>query len=109
MRAAATNQPNSPDVNLRVGGVAFAKISSGQIMESWNYDDAAEVYGALLAGVAEQPVEEPVTEDEGGEARDVSDFQEVALEGVGTLMIEQGATESLTIEAEPKVLQANRD
>jgi hypothetical protein len=105
LRAAATNQPNSPDVNLRVGGVAFAKISSGQIMESWNYDDAAEVYGALLAGVAEQPVEEPVTEDEGGEARDVSDFQEVALEGVGTLMIEQGATESLTIEAEPKVLK----
>jgi hypothetical protein len=37
--------------------------------------------------------------------RDVRDFQEVSLEGVGTLVIEQGETESLTIEAEPKVLQ----
>jgi hypothetical protein len=35
----------------------------------------------------------------------VSDFQEVSLEGVGTLLIEQGQTESLTIEAEPRVLE----
>ena len=46
-----------------------------------------------------------MTDDGRGEVRDVSDFQEVALEGVGTLVIEQGETESLTIEAEPKVLQ----
>jgi hypothetical protein len=50
-------------------------------------------------------VEEPVTDDGRGEVREVRDFQEVALEGVGTLVIEQGETESLTIEAEPKVLQ----
>jgi hypothetical protein len=50
-------------------------------------------------------VEEPVTEDGRGEVRDVRDFQEVALEGVGTLMIEQGDTESLSIQAEPRVLR----
>jgi hypothetical protein len=105
LRAAATKQPNGPNVDLRVGGVAFAKISGGQVLQSWGYDDAAEQYGAIVAGVAEQPVEEPVTVNERGEVRDVHDFQEVALEGVGTLMIEQGETESLTIEAEPKVLK----
>jgi hypothetical protein len=105
LRAAATKQPNGPNVDLRVGGVAFAKISGGQVLQSWGYDDAAEQYGAIVAGVAEQPVEEPVTANERGEVRDVHDFQEVALEGVGTLMIEQGKTESLTIEAEPKVLK----
>jgi hypothetical protein len=105
LRAATTKQPNSPNVDLRVGGVAFAKISGGQVMQSWDYDDAAEQYGAIVAGVAEQPVEEPVTANERGEVRDVRDFQEVALDGVGTLMIEQGETESLTIEAEPKVLK----
>jgi hypothetical protein len=105
LRAATTKQPNGPNVDLRVGGVAFAKISGGQVMQSWDYHDAAEQYGAIVAGVAEQPVEEPVTANERGEVRDVRDFQEVALEGVGTLMIEQGETESLTIEAEPKVLK----
>ena len=105
LRAAATTQPDGPDVDLRVGGVVFAKISGGRVMQSWDYDDAAEQYGAIVAGVAEPPVEEPVTDDGRGEVRDVRDFQEVALEGVGTLVIEQGETESLTIEAEPKVLQ----
>jgi Putative auto-transporter adhesin, head GIN domain/SnoaL-like polyketide cyclase len=100
--AAATTQPDGPDVDLRVGGVIFAKISGGRVMESWDYDDAAEQYGGI---VAEPPVEEPVTDDGRGEVRDVSDFQEVSLEGVGTLIIEQGETESLTIEAEPKVLE----
>ena len=100
--AAATRQPDGPDVDLRVGGVAFAKISGGHVMQSWDYDDAAEQYAAI---VAEPPVEEPVTEDGRGEVRDVRDFQVVALEGVGTLVIEQGETESLTIDAEPKVLE----
>ena len=100
--ATATKQPDGPNVDLRVGGVAFAKISGGQVMESWDYDDAAEQYGAI---VAEPPVEEPVTDDGRGEVRDVRDFQEVALEGVGTLVIEQGETESLTIEAEQRVLR----
>jgi hypothetical protein len=105
LRAAATNQPSATDIDLRVGGVAFAKISGGQVMQSWDYDDAAEVYGAVVAGVTEPPVEEPVTEDGRGEVREIRDVQEVALEGVGTLLIEQGETESLTIEAAPKVLQ----
>jgi hypothetical protein len=46
-----------------------------------------------------------VTDDGQGEVRDVRDFSEVSLEGVGTLVIEQGETESLTIEAEPRVLR----
>jgi hypothetical protein len=53
----------------------------------------------------EEPVEEPVVDDARGEVRDVRDFQEVSLEGIGTLMIEQGDTESLSIEAEPRVLR----
>ncbi len=105
LRAGATNQPDGADLDLRVDGIAFAKISSGQVLQSWDFDDAAEVYGAILDGVAEQPVEEPVTDDGRGEVRDVRDFQEVSLSGVGTLIIEQGETESLTIEAEPRVLE----
>jgi hypothetical protein len=105
LRAAATNQPAGGNVDLRVSGVAFANISGGLVMQSWDYNDAAEVYGTVVAGVEEPPVEEPVTDDGRGEVREVRDFQEVALEGVGTLVIEQGETESLTIEAEPKVLQ----
>ncbi|MBW3632902.1 MAG: DUF2807 domain-containing protein, partial [Chloroflexi bacterium] len=107
LSAAAVNLPDGPDIDLRVDGVAFGKFSGGQVVESWDYDDAAEVYGPLLRGVeeqlVEQPVEEPVTDDGRGEVRDVRDFQEVALEGVGTLVIEQGDTESLSIEAEPRV------
>lgn len=103
--AAATNQPDGSDVDLRVGGVAFAKISDGKVMQSWDYNDAAEVYGAVAAGVVAPSVEEPVTANERGEVRDVSDFQEVALEGAGTLVIEQGDTESLTIDAQPKVVR----
>jgi hypothetical protein len=105
LRGAATNQPDGPDLDLRVGGVAFTKITAGRVMQSWDYDDAAEVYGAILAGITKPPVEEPVTEDGRGEVRAIRDVREVALEGVGTLMIEQGETESLTIEAEPKVLE----
>jgi len=103
--AAATNQPNGADVSLRVDGVVFAKISGGHVMQSWEYDDAAEVYGAVVAGITKPAVEEPVTDAGRGEVRDVHDFQEVSLEGVGTLKIEQGETESLTIDAEPKVLK----
>ena len=108
LSAAAVNLPARPDIDLRVDGVAFGRFSGGQIVESWEYDDAAEVYGPLLRPAVEppveEPVEEPVTEDGRSEARDVRDFQEVALEGVGTLMIEQGDTESLSIQAEPRVL-----
>ena len=105
LSAAAVGLPAGPDIDLRVDGVAFGRFSAGQVMESWDYDDAAEVYGPLLAGTMEQPVEEPVVDDGRSEVRDVRDFQEVALEGVGTLVIAQGDSESLTIEAEPRVLR----
>ena len=105
LRGAATNQPGGPNLDLRVGGVAFAKISDGRVMQSWDYNDAAEVYAAVVPGGQAPSVEVPVTDDGRGEVRDVHDFQEVALEGVGTLLIEQGQTEALTIEAEPKVLE----
>ena len=60
----------------------------------------AVVLGAAagLAGVA--AADEVVSE-----SREVSDFDEVELQGVGTLIIEQGETEALTIEAEPHVLE----
>jgi len=103
--ASSTKQPNGPNVDLRVGGVAFTKVANGKVMQSWDYDDAGERYGAILAGVAALPTETPVTEEARGEIRDIRDVQEVALEGVGTLIVEQGETESLTIDAEPKVLQ----
>ena len=105
LSAAAVNLPGGADVALRVDGVAFGRFTGGQVAESWDYDDAAEVYGTLTAVPEEQPTEEPVTDDGRGEARDVGDFQEVALEGVGTLVIEQGETESLSIAAEPRVLR----
>jgi hypothetical protein len=102
---AATDQSGGPDLDLRVGGVAFVKISAGRVMQSWDYDDAADVYGTVLAGITKPTAEEPVTEEGRGEVREIRDVREVSLEGVGTLIIEQGDTESLTIEAEPKVLE----
>ena len=90
---------SSPTV--RIGGVAFGEIVGGLVVESWDYDEADEILGALAVTAPE----EPVTEPEGGESRDVSDFQAVSLQGVGTLVLTQGETESLTIEAEPKVLR----
>jgi hypothetical protein len=38
------------------------------------------------------------------ESRDVRDFDGVALNGLGTLVVTQGATEALTIEAEDNIL-----
>lgn len=102
--ASALNLPGISDRVLSVGGVAYGRVADALVSESWDYDDAAQVYGFVLAqpsgGVA-QPVE-PVT---GGESRDVRDFQEVELQGIGTLRITQGDTESLSIEAEPRLLR----
>jgi len=105
LSAAVVNLPGGSDIALRVDGVAFGRFSGRQVIESWDYDDAAETYGTLVPAPEEQPVDEPAPDDGRGEARDVRDFQEVALEGVGTLVIEQGETESLSIEAEPRVLR----
>jgi hypothetical protein len=102
--ASAVTLQGMNDLVLSVGGAIFARVAGTQVSESWDYDDSAEVYGSLLAqhvGGETQPVQ-PGT---GGEARDVRDFQEVELQGIGTLRITQGDTESLTIEAEPRLLR----
>ena len=89
---------------LRIGGVAFARFVNGQVVESWDYNEAAELYGGLSRPAATPTPPPTVPPVEEGEVREVRDFQEVSLEGIGTLLITQGETESLTIEAEPKVL-----
>jgi hypothetical protein len=38
------------------------------------------------------------------ESRDVSNFHGVSLEGIGTLLLQQGDAEALTVEAEQKVI-----
>jgi predicted ester cyclase len=99
--------PAGANPRLSIGGVAFFRIVDGRVVESWDYNEAAEALAAL-AQAPPQPTPTPTPAApptaEAGEAREVHDFQEVALEGVGTLLIQQGDTESLSIEAEPKVL-----
>jgi ketosteroid isomerase-like protein len=94
---------------LSVGGMALLRIADGRVVESWDYSEAAEVLAAI-SQPPPQPTTVPTTPPPTppatpGEVREVHDFQEVALEGVGTLLIQQGDTESLSIEADPKVLQ----
>jgi predicted ester cyclase len=103
---AVLSLPSGTSGRLVIGGAAFVRIVDGRVVESWDYSDAAEIVGAIARPTPE-PTPEPTAPPavEGGEAREVMDFQEVALEGVGTLLIAQGDTESLTIEAEPKVLK----
>jgi predicted ester cyclase len=87
---------------LSIGGGAFLRVANGQVEESWEYDEAAEQLGGALAELGQQ-AETTVTGQ--GETRQIENVQEVSLEGIGTLQITQGDTESLTIEAEPKVLK----
>ncbi len=96
--------PEGSSNRLAIGGVAFGRIVDGQVIESWDYDEAAEVLGSLTTPTPAPTPVPTVPPVAGGEVRDVSDFQEVSLEGIGTLEITQGATESLSIEAEEKVL-----
>jgi predicted ester cyclase len=102
--ASALNLQGMTDRVLTVSGVVFGRVTATQISESWDYDDAAEVYGFLLAP---QPAQgsQPAQPATGGESRDVHDFQEVELQGIGTLRITQGDTEALTIEAESRLLR----
>ncbi len=97
--------PSGMDPRLRIGATAFGRFVAGQVAESWEYDEAADRYGAIAQAAPAQPTEEPVTDDGRGETRDVRDFDAVSLEGVGTLQIAQGDTESLSIQAEPRVLR----
>ncbi len=102
--ASALNVQGMSDRVLTVSGVVFARVAGTQVSESWDYDDAAEVYGFLLAQQAGGTTQ-PALPETGGESRDVRDFQEVELQGIGTLRLTQADTESLTIEAEPRLLR----
>ena len=96
--------PEGASPRLRIGGAAFARFEGGQVVESWVYDEAAELFDAAAPAAPAQPTEEPVPDDSLA-TRAVSGFDRVSLQGVGTLVIEQGDTESLTIDAEPRVLR----
>lgn len=99
----AVTLPAGASPRLRIGGAAFARFVDGRVVESWIYDEAAALYAVSPAAPA-QPTEEPVADDRGA-TRNVSGFDRVSLQGIGTLVIEQGDTESLTIDAEERVLQ----
>lgn len=103
---AAIGLPAGSSNRLAIGGLAFGRIVDGRVAESWDYNDAAEVLGAT-AQPAPVPTPTPVPAEQPqtpGEAREVSDFQELELDGIGALILRQGDAESLTIEAEEKVL-----
>jgi ketosteroid isomerase-like protein len=102
---AAVALPEGARSRLVIGGMAIGRVVNGQVAESWDYDEAAEVLGQAPAAEP-TPTPTPATQvPDGAEARDVSDFDRVSLNGVGTLIISQGDTESLSIEAEAKVLK----
>jgi predicted ester cyclase len=99
---AVVSLPEGADRRLQIGGAAFARFVDRVIVESWVYDEAAELYDAAAPA---PPTETPVPDDARGETRDVSDFDRVSLQGIGKLVIEQGDSESLTIAAEDRVLR----
>jgi len=102
--ASSLNLQGMSDRVLSVGGVVYGRIANMLVSESWDYDDAADVYGFLLAQQSSEATQ-PSEPAPGGETRDVRDFQEVELQGIGTLRVTQGDTESLTIEAESRLLR----
>lgn len=103
--------PFPADANARfsVGGMAFARVVDGRVVESWDYSEVLQLQ-PLPATPAPTPSPEPTTPPTAvppatpGQVREVSDFQELQLDGIGTLILQQGDVESLTIEAEEKVL-----
>jgi predicted ester cyclase len=99
---AVVSLPQGADRRLRIGGAAFARFVDGQVVESWVYDEAAALYDAAAPA---PPTETPVPDDARGETREVSGFDRVSLQGVGTLVVAQGDSESLTIDAEDRVLR----
>jgi predicted ester cyclase len=92
---------------LLVGGIAMARFENGLVVESWQYDDAAAQF--LFAPQTATPTPAPATATPTpagatpGEARNVSDFNAIQLQGVGQMQIVQGDQEYLTIDAEEKV------
>ena len=101
---AAVSLSEGADPRLSIGGGAFARFVDGRVVESWVYDEAAALFGAVAPAAPAQPTEEPVANDREA-TRNVSGFDRVSLQGIGTLVIEQGDTESLTIDAEARVLR----
>lgn len=102
--ATAADSSQVSDYPLTVSGVAVVRLRDGLVTESWDYDEFAELFGATFA--ASQPAEDQtVSTPEGGERIDIADVRAVAVEGIGTLRVIQGDTESLVIEAEPRALR----
>lgn len=101
--------PGLTSPRVRVDGVIFAHFAEGRVTESWEYDDAAERFGAAIAPATVTPTavpqtEVPVPEGMAREQRAVQDFHAVSLEGIGTLLLQLGDAESLTVEAEARII-----
>ncbi len=111
---ATVGLPAGASNRLSIGGLAYGRVADGRVVESWTYHEAAQV----LAGLAQAtptptptppPTPTPTPEPAAlpatpGEVREVRDFQELEVQGTGTVVLRQGDVESLTIEAEEKVL-----
>lgn len=98
--------PFPADANARfsVGGMAFARVVDGRVVESWDYSEPLTLPQVQPSPTPEPSPEPTVPPATPGQVREVSDFQELKLDGIGTLILQQGDVESLTIEAEEKVL-----
>lgn len=89
---------------VTVGGIAIVRVRDRQIVESWDYNDFAELYGDAFT-VPPAPSQEQPAAEARGERREIANVTAVTVEGIGLLQLTQAETESLSIEAEPKVLR----
>ena len=99
--------PAAPQ-HLDLGAAVFGRIVDGVVSESWDYAEPADRHdaGAGSTPAAADRAPAVAAADAGrGEVRAVRDFDQVSLDGAGLLVMTQGATESLTLEAEPHVLE----
>jgi predicted ester cyclase len=100
--------PQGFSPRITVGGIAMARLENGLVVESWQYNDAADQLWFATPAVtptpvpAETPPPTPAAATP-GEVRDVSGFAAIELQGIGQMQIVQGDTEYLTIDAEEKV------
>ncbi len=96
--------PQGFSPRIVVGGIAMARLESGLVVESWQYNDAATQLAFPIPAETPTPVpaETPAAATP-GEVRDVSGFTAIQLQGVGQMQIVQGDREYLTIDAEEKV------
>ena len=101
--------PQGFSPRIAVGGIAMAHLENGLVIESWQYSDAASQFAVAAPAVTPTPVPTATPTPTPaaatpGEARDVSGFAAIQLQGVGQMQIVQGDQEYLTIDAEEKVL-----